>query len=321
MQALAQFVMQGRGRAVAVVAIAAGLSIKLPLLGILAGSAPALFLFSLAGMALNLASGAAVALVTLRNGPVEGLRVLGWSLLAMAVVGMAAGPGDALSLPLSVLQWLPVLLVALVLRETGSLLLSLVTAFGLGFLAVIGVYAVVGDVAGQLMESMRQGLENVPPDRLPDDPQRIKEAWTAFSHFFTGPLVGLVVAGWVLVLLLARSWQAALYNPGGSRAEFIALRMPAWMAYLGLALLAFAWLQKGWAGEVAWNLLILLSLLFLLAGLAVLHGMLAGSGSRRLLLTGVYLALVLLFPHAPIWVGLLGFSDVWLDWRGRRRAR
>jgi hypothetical protein len=156
---------------------------------------------------------------------------------------------------------------------------------------------------------------------LPDDPQKIKDFWAVLSHYVTGLLVGLVVVGWVLVLLLARGWQAGLYNPGGFRAEFIALRMTAWMAYLGLALLACAWLQPNRLGEVAWNLLTLLILLFVIGGLAVLHGILADSGSKRLVLTGVYLALILLFPHAPIWVGLLGFSDVWLDWRRRQRPR
>ncbi|NJD07912.1 MAG: hypothetical protein FIA97_15670 [Methylococcaceae bacterium] len=321
MQALARYIMRGRGHTVAVVAIAAALSVKVPLFGILAGSAPALVLFSLAGMALNLISGAAAALVTLRQGPAEGLRVLGWAIPVMAVIGMLAGPGDAVALPLAVLQWLPVVLLALVLRESGSLRSSLVTAFGFGFLAVIGVYSVAGDVAGRLMESMQQGLATVPADRLPDDPENIKDYWSVFSHFVTGSLVGVVVGGWVMVLLLARCWQAALYNPGGFRAEFIALRMPTWLAYLGLGLLGLAWLQQGWVSEVAWNLVILLSLLFLVGGLAVLHGILANSGSRRLMLTGVYLALFLLFPHAPIWVGLLGFSDVWLDWRSRHRSR
>lgn len=321
MQALAQFVMRGRGQAVAVVAVAAGLSVKMPLLGILAGNALMLVLCSAAAIALNLFSGAAVALVTLRKGLREGLWVLGLSVPVMAGIGLLSGAADAASLPFAVLQWLPVALVAWVLRETGSLLLSLATAFGFGFLAVIVTYLTVGDVAGQLAASMQQGLEGLPADRLPDDPQKIKEFWAVFSHYVTGPMVGLLVVGWILVLLVGRWWQAGLFNPGGFRSEFITLRMPAWIAYLGLALLAVAWLLPNQAGEVAWNLLILLSLLFLIGGLAVLHGILAESGSKRLVLTGVYLALFLVFPHAPIWVGLLGFSDVWLDWRSRRRSR
>lgn len=280
---MAGFIMRGRLPAVGVVAVAA----LLPLLFWL--------------------SGAALALVTLRRGAAEGLLVtVGAGLLLGVLSSLLLGSPLAALQPL-LLVWLPVLLLALVLRTTVSLPRTLESGALIGALGVAVFHAVHPDPAAFWARVLERVAELMGGDAG-------GPAWQQASAELAPLLTGLwavnMLALAVASLFLGRWWQALLYNPGGFRAEFHELRLEVWYAGLTLAVAAGAlFTPPGLVRDLA----MVLTSVFVLQALAVVHAIFARRGWHGGWLVGVYL----LLPLALRPVAALGIADVFLDLRRR----
>jgi hypothetical protein len=298
MRSLAAFIMRGRGQAVMAVAALALLALVIPLV--------------------SLFSSAALALVALRKGSLESAWVLGLSALAAGVLGTVLTGSVYSAMVYGLLLWVPIWLAAVLLRESGQLALALEGALGLGLLAVLAVYVLVQDPSQMWQESLQRFLqpmlEHAPPGF---DPAQLTQNVEFFSHYMSGIAAGGSVMSLILSLLIARWWQAMLFNPGGFRAEFHGLRLHSAVVYLGLGSFAAA-LTGGGAAEIAWNMNILFFVLFLVAGFAILHAVFPSNGARRFWLTGLYIA-TFIIPQLLLPVAFLGLTDVWFNWRRRIR--
>jgi hypothetical protein len=294
MRSLAAYVMRGRIEAILVVAGLALLSLLLPLVSLL--------------------STASLALVALRKGAKESAWVLAVSALLTGGVGALATGGVLRSVAYGLLLWVPVWPIALLLRTGGRLNLALEAAAALGGLGVAGVYWLTPDPAAMWKETL-QGLVAPMLERAPPGfDAAMAERGIEFFSYMSGVAAFGSVTGLILGLLLARWQQAALFNPGGFRAEFLALSLHPRVVYAGLACLAAALAGSGKVAEFAWNLNAPFLALFLVSGFAILHALLAGKGFW---LTGFYLGL-LFIPQLLLPIALLGVTDVWLHWRARR---
>lgn len=295
MRALAAFIMKGRAQAVPA----------------LVGLTVLSWNFSL----VSLLSTAAVALPTLRRGTLEGALLMALAIGPVALAGwlLLANPIQAAGYTL--LLWVPIWIIAVILRESGQLAVALAGAVGLGMLMILGIYLISDDPAGLWLEELRKFLRPMlEQPRSAQEAETMARNMTAFAHYLTG----MVAAGSALTvslsLLIARWWQAVLFNPGGFRAEFHALRLPSLAAYLWLALLAVAWTAGGGLAEIAGNLAIPLFVPYMLAGFAVLHALLAGGSGFWLV--GIYVGLLFASPLVLVIV-LIGFTDTWINWRRR----
>jgi len=252
-------------------------------------------------------SGAALALVTLRRGAAEGLLVAVGAGLVLGVCSSVLVGSPLAALQPLLLVWLPVLLLALVLRATVSLprMLEAGALVGAGGAAVF--HAVHPDptafwarVLERLAELVGGGAGG--------------PAWQQASAELAPLLTGLwavnMLALAVASLLLGRWWQALLYNPGGFRAEFHELRLGTWYAGLTLAVAAGALFTP--PGLVR-DLSMVLTSVFVLQALAVVHAIFARRGWHGGWLVGVYL----LLPLALRPVAALGIADVFVDLRRR----
>jgi len=297
MRSLAAFIM--RGRAAAVIAVAG--------LGLVSLLIPLVSLFS----------SAALALVALRKGAAESAWVLGLSALAVGVLGTGFTGDVYLTILYGLLLWLPIWLTATLLRESGQLALALEGALGLGILAVMGIYLLVREPAQMWQENLQRliqpMLERAPPGF---DPDQVAQSVGFFAHYMSGIAAAGSVMSLILGLLIARWWQATLFNPGGFRAEFVNLRLHRAVAYLGLGSLAAALAGVGSIAEIAWNINLLFFALFLVGGFAILHALLATGRAKKFWLVGIYIA-AFIIPHILLPVALLGLSDIWLNWRRR----
>lgn len=295
MRSLAAFAMRGRFQAVSVVLGLAALSVAIPLVSIL--------------------SAAALGLVALRLGSRESAWVLGISLLGLSVLSTALAGSPLPLLVYGLLIWLPMWVAAVALRESGQLALTLEFMTGVALLAVGAVYGVVDDPAQRGYEVMHRVLQPM-LEHAPQgfDTTRIEEGIAFFSHYFSGLTAAGALLSLIVGLLLARGQQAVLFNPGGFRKEFMGLRLHRPVVYLGLVLIAVTGLSTDRLAEVAGNLLIPFSVLCVIAGFSVLHGMMAGV--NKFWLIGMYV-LLLIIPQAILPIALLGLSDVWADWRRR----
>lgn len=257
-----------------------------------------------------LISGPVVGLITLRKGPVAGLQIGLGALLALQLLTWLAGLPGQPGLMVALAVWLPVWAGATVLRLTGRQGLLLLALVVLAALSVVAVYLLVGDAAAFWRQWLDGMLDKaLPPARVAD----YKAAIGPVSPLFTA----LLAAAWVLnsfgAVLLARWWQARLFNPGAFQAEFHALRLPG--PVLPVSALVFILMFVPGLLAMFLDITVLLLLMYLIQGLAVAH---RGVKRRRLRspvwLAGLY-GLLILVPHTALFLAGLGMLDTWRCWR------
>lgn len=258
-------------------------------------------------------SSAVLALVVLRVGPAALLRV---GLPALAAVALAGGLvwGRAGAVALAGLAaWAPVAIAAIVLRQRIRLDDALLVACSLGWIVVLGIHMAVADPAAAWHQAL---LEAFPPERFAAEMQvsaeALRQVIDRMAPLMTGVLAASVVFGTITSLLLARWWQAVLYNPGGFQQEFHGLR-------LGRVAASVAALVC--AGALAFDVALLQALaltlvaLYVFQGLAVAHGVIAARGMASGWLTGLYLLGIILPPQVMTGLTLVGIVDAWADFR------
>lgn len=293
MSKLASFVMAGRWQAVSVV------------LG-----------FALLGFALppvTLLSGAALALVALRLGAYSGGNVLMWSALVMILLSTVITGQIWFGLAYSVVQWLPVLLIALLLRQTVSLAFTLQTALVIGLVAVVAMRILVPDTetlwAALLDNVVRPALVSA---EIPA--ASINALLASAAEVMNGGFTAAMLLSLALTLLLARWWQALLYNPGGFREEFTGLQFGYPLAGFALMLAAGAVLTHT---PLFIELTMVVAVVFFLQGMALTHAVIAASSHTTLWLIGVYGLLLVALPHMMAGLSLMGAVDGFANFRER----
>ena len=276
--------------------------------------ASSLALLSLIIPPVSILSSASVALVTLRRGAAEGLLVL-LSACAAAALGVLVIGNYQFALGYGVVLWLPVWLISVVLREGRHLSLALEIAVLIGAVAVVGFYLYEPEPAMLWKEVLGGMIE--PMLAMPDAPvEQLKQSLDVVAHYMTGIVAAGSVSSLLLGLLLGRWWQSSLYNPGGFRKEFLALRAQPRLALGSIAVIAVALIAGGMLGEMAWNITILLFVLYTFIGTAVLHVLISAMKAKWLLLPAFYL-LIFIIPHALLPVAFIGIGDTWLNLRDK----
>ncbi|GHD39469.1 hypothetical protein GCM10007053_30950 [Halioglobus pacificus] len=227
-----------------------------------------------------------------------------WAVLPAGVLAVVFGDSG----PLQVLLGTAAL--AFVLRVTVSLATTLLAAVAVGFIS--GVLALL------LAEPLLQQLVSLFGEFLTNMEQQLSQGDETVT--LTRPTVtqvaGMMGVGTamlsVLCVLLARYWQAALYNPEGFGKEFRALRYPAGVATaLVLAALGLASLGQEMR---TWAVICALPLSF--AGLALMHARAAAQGQGSGYLAVFYTAWVL-FDPVKLFVMGFAIADSWIDFRSR----
>ncbi len=293
MSALARFVLAGLHQAVLVTVGFAVLALVIPPLGLL--------------------SGAAVALVTLRLGGSRGLLLAAVSAAVLAGLGMLARQSPLVGLLAGLLQWLPIVGLAAVLRVTQSWTFTLQTALLVALGGILLLHALLPDATAFWQERLTALLEPV-LQQAGHPPERIEATLAAVARFAGGLLFASLLLGTVLMVMMGRALQAALYKPGGFAAEFRDLRLGRWPALLAVVLVAAALFSRAaLPQELALVLLVVLAI----QGLAVIHGTAARLRLHPAWLWGFYFLLLVLFSPMLVVLAGLGTLDAFLDLRRR----
>lgn len=242
-------------------------------------------------------SAAVIALVTLRKGAGEGFWLYAWALLPAGTLFYVFGDSGPLALLTGTLA------LALVLRSSVSLGLTLLASVVLGVVVGMLLLAVGGeylqqlvDVFGQFLASLEQqasqGRQPVLDGQAAVDAQQALQLARPTVTQVAGMLGSGTAVLCVLSLLLARYWQASLYNPGGFGQEFRALRYPIGIA----AILVLVALGLGTLGVEyrTWAMIFVIPLSF--AGLALVHARVEAKQQGSGWLVWFYIAWVLLDP-------------------------
>ena len=302
MQALARFIMRGRVQAI--------------------GSVVSLALLSLIVSPLVIFTTAGVALVTLVHGYREGFV----SLLAATVV-LTVFTGIALNQPvigmeLALKFWLPAWILASIVLIKTSMSLAIVVAATLSCLVVLGFYFVTNPAAywTEVINTELLPMLKEAGMKIQEGP-KAEKLWSFMSKIMTGSAVALFLAVQTLSLLLARYWQALLYNPKGFGQEFRQLRFGKVAANIALVITVFAITA---ANEMVLNLFFVAIVFMMFQGLAVIHSLVAKCKLNPTLLIGVYLFMLFSLQSGAIGlllVSTIGLLDNWLNLRFRLCAK
>ncbi|WP_213661872.1 hypothetical protein [Stutzerimonas stutzeri] len=287
MRALAEFIMRGRMQAILVVGVAAAL--------------PMLFWLS----------AAAGSLVLLRRGLNDALSVLVWAVVPALAWWYFGDPRTLLVL-------LGSLGLALLLRNQASWARVMLCSVGLGLLYVWGLGAVFGEpiaaLAGELQKVLPETLSGAYEQFSDEERARLG---ALLAPVLTGLLAALLQIVTLLSLMLARYWQAALYNPGGFGSEFRALRFPPVVAIM---LLVGMLLGPSLGAQFA-VMTPLCSVPLVFAGVALMHGLVAQGRLPRFWLVGLYVTLVLFMQLIYPLLAVLAIVDSLFDFRGRAAGK
>jgi len=251
---------------------------------------------------------AAIGLVTLRKGWHEGLFITVGTMLVVVVVLQLEGFGQFAGL-INMGAVLVAYTVAVVLRYTVS--------WGATLAALIAFSMFASLVIGLSNDNPAEALVNAYSKVLDAQPEETQtELKTALSALTAPILVGAFAFSMalyaILGVLVARWWQAMLFNPGGLRQELhnLRLKMPLAIA----CVLGFSYCEFRGEDYFYWEMLFLLPLL--IAGLGLIHWLVGRLKWGRPSLIAVYLGMLVL-PPLLLLAATIGLTDVWLDYRKR----
>ncbi len=296
MQFLAKYIMQGRMQAIMVASSFALLSLLIAPISIL--------------------SSATIGLVTLRYGIKEGIYTLVCAGLAASILGLLLLGNYQFPLLYSLILWMPVWLIAVILREGRHLFLAIQIVVLIAILAVIATYLYQPEMATVWKNLFGAFLEPMITSSRPDLPlATIQQSLNIFYQFIlTGLIAALYVISVVTGLFLARSWQAKLYNPTGFRTEYLNLQGQNKLGFATLIILAGGGLFSGMIAEICWNVSVILLVLYAFLGTVILHYSFANLKLKNLLIPFLYASL-LFIPHLAFPLALIGLTDTWLNLR------
>lgn len=278
MRALAEYVMRGRSQAVIAAALATGT-----------------VLFAWVGAAV-------IALVTLRKGSNQGGQVLLWAMLPAVVMAAMGDTGPVTTL-------LGVMLAAIVLRSTASWSWALVAAVVSGIVTALVLMTFGRGYLEEILRLLGDALAQLASQNTESATSQVAQPTVTQVAGLLGLSNAFMV---VMCLILARWWQSLLYNPGGFRTEFHALRLP---PQLCVALLLVGLLLSTLGSDYR-LLAVIFALPFMFAGLALVHGLAAKRQINSNILIMFYIAWLLFDPVKALLI-IAAIVDSWINFRGR----
>lgn len=194
---------------------------------------------------------------------------------------------------------------AMVLGALRSMPVTLLAIVGVAALYVTALLTVGSSQLAALFEQYQQVIGSLNPSA--------KEDFASMSQDFFAQLMGIWVATSAMVsLFIARSLQARLYNPGGFRQEFHGMRLtPAQGALCVMPLLII----QMWPASAPVAGLFLLPVL--MAGVALVHGIVGRKQLGVAPLVVMYLGLTLIAPVVTPVLLIAALADSFFDFRNR----
>lgn len=253
-------------------------------------------------------STAALALMVLRHGAWHGgVVMLGAGLPVMAAwLGSELKPG--LDYPLVFALWVPVFFAAIGMRRGlgQGVTLMMLTVYCL--LCVLLMHLITGDVVAFWLNWLGRAIAAVPGARI----QGFERDGTL--RLMNGLLAVLYLSGLVFSLWTGRWLQSLLHGSDGFGQEFRALHIPRWFMVVSVIAVGVA---RYWLYPLMLDWLMLLGASYTVAGLALLHALVARHRLNPHWLLPPYMALLILPQQIIPGLALMGVIDSLVDVRRR----
>lgn len=253
---------------------------------------------------------AIVALVTLRKGTKEGALVLLWTILPSIIVGFFGYPQlwlyDVLATSVVTFG------LAVVLRHYGSWAVVLQVGMVLGIIGVIAAHMLIPDIAQIWANDLNAYLQSIKQQpALNFNIKAMQQSAAALLQMATGIQVAFLLLMNLISLVIARWAQSLLFNPGALAQELHNVRLGSIAGGIFTVVIVAAVL--GWAPAI--DSVPVVMFIFLLAGLSLVHYLLAAAKKSNIWLAVFYLLFVLLFPYMTALLVLAALIDNWLNLR------
>ena len=258
---------------------------------------------------LGLVGAGLLVLVSLQRGSPAGWSAAAIAGAALVAIGLVGGAGAFGALVAVVLFWGPALALTEVLRRVGRLGPPMDLA-AIGSVGIVLLwFAFTGGQTGQLLDEFAAQMEPILRGSI--DPAQTR----ALLELTLPGLIALsLTLGAVVALLLGMAWHASLVSPGSLGQAFREMRMSRVVGTVGLAVLVGAMV----VGSPLWvSLGIALSGVFVLQGLALVHGLAKIRGWPGGVLVGLYVLLLFGMSFVAPVLAAAGMADTWMDFRGR----
>ena len=204
----------------------------------------------------------------------------------------------------------------MMLRSTRSVETTLAVAAGLGISGIVFIHLWLGDATAWwrsiLSETIRPALESSGTTLGAEEIDTMIDS-------VAGAMTGVVGAGFVVgimtSLFIGRWWQSVLYNPGGFRAEFHALRIGRQLSIFTLVVTAIAIFAPADAASTASDAMLVLIAAYMFGGVALMHAAVEARNGHVAWLIAMYVMMAFLLPQMAVVLAAAGFADSWMNLR------
>ncbi len=290
---MASFIMAGRVQAALFVALSTLISLLFP----------PLIIFS----------NAAVALITLRKGWQQGIiyTLLATFTLVLVTILLKQTASNAIIAGLA--TWLPIVLIASALAMTKSwnktLLLTLVTTT----IGVI-VFHLWQPDASAYWKPMLEQMKPILQQAYQLNDSKVNETINNASIWMTGVFAAALAVITIISLIIARNWQARLYNPSGFGEEFRQIRIG---KQASIALIVAIIIAALTGNRLIIELIMIAVAIFMFQGISLVHALVNQRGMHTGWLIGVYVFMFLLLVQMIVLLAAFAIIDNFVDFRSK----
>jgi len=265
------------------------------------------------------------ALVTLRKGAFEGTLVLCATiapyLLSYALSSPSSQPemvmiATATIVAINVVTWL----LALVLRRYGNWSFVIEVAILTGVLLIGVIHLMFPGIQDwwslQLAAYLKKTaslFQQLAPEGVPPEEAMEATVIAGIKPYITGFVMASIIFNALLQLVIARGWQAVIFNPGGLRKELCQVRLGYVSAAVFVIVLALAYMSN----VFGLDMMPVMVTAFCAAGLSLIHFVLAPRQMGWFWLVLIYLGVMFIFPMGMVLFAIAGLLDSFFNLRLR----
>ena len=256
-----------------------------------------------------LLSGVPVGLIILRKGPTYAMQVLLVCLLAVVLFVAVIGVNPQVAFAFALGIWAPVYFCCNVLRQTQSQGWLVFAAGTMATAYILVLHWLVADVPAWWQQWMELWINNAFPE---GGGEQYQEILVQAAPAMNAIMAGAIATSLIVTTLISRWWQSLLFNPGGFRSEFYALRLPGAVIILSLAGIILLYASGGQQGSAGLDILVVVIFMYLFQGLASVHRVVNVKKLPQVWLVVMYLLLIFM-PQAILIIACLGLVDSWIN--------
>lgn len=254
-----------------------------------------------------LISSATIALVSLCKGAKEGMLLYLWLSLILVLIQQASTDNPLLA-AVSIVSLGIMVIAAKVHRHLASWQWTLLATIAISVACAFSFGLLMGSEVNAFLTTVEEMFAAINSKQ-----QDAQVSLDLTESMLLGIVATLLAIGSIMSLMLARWWQAGIYNPGGFQKEFHSFKIEAKVAVILLAvLLAGQFMSKS---SQIWSDLAALPLL--ITGIALVHFAVKLLDQGRQWLAFLYVGIILAGKPVTVILLVLGLTDSLIDLRSR----